>query len=88
MELLGDELEEQQKIDAAPRRQHGVVLDARHRQRVHLEPELAAAIEALGEAMKTLPAAKRLYLTIVLAESKTPPAREIARSAAASAAPK
>jgi RNA polymerase sigma factor (sigma-70 family) len=40
---------------------------------------LAAAIEALGEAMKTLPAAERLYLTIVLAESKTPPAREIAR---------
>jgi RNA polymerase sigma factor (sigma-70 family) len=40
---------------------------------------LAAAIEALSEAMKALPAAERLYLTIVLGESKTPPAREIAR---------
>jgi RNA polymerase sigma factor (sigma-70 family) len=40
---------------------------------------LAAAIEALSEAMKTLPAAERLYLMIVLGESKTPPAREIAR---------
>jgi RNA polymerase sigma factor (sigma-70 family) len=40
---------------------------------------LAAAIEALSEAMKTLPAAERLYLAIVLGESKTPPAREIAR---------
>jgi RNA polymerase sigma factor (sigma-70 family) len=40
---------------------------------------LAAAIEALTEAMNTLPAAERLYLTIVLGESKTPPAREIAR---------
>jgi len=40
---------------------------------------LAAALEALTEAMNTLPAAERLYLTIVLGESKTPPAREIAR---------
>ena len=40
---------------------------------------LAAAIEALSEATKSLPAAERLYLAIVLAESKTPPAREIAR---------
>lgn len=40
---------------------------------------LAAAIEALTEAMNTLPAAERLYLTIVLGENKTPPAREIAR---------
>ncbi len=40
---------------------------------------LAAAIEALAEAMNTLPAAERLYLTIVLGDSKTPPAREIAR---------
>jgi RNA polymerase sigma factor (sigma-70 family) len=40
---------------------------------------LNAAIEALTEAMNTLPAAERLYLTIVLGDSKTPPAREIAR---------
>jgi RNA polymerase sigma factor (sigma-70 family) len=40
---------------------------------------LAAAVEALTEAMHTLPAAERLYLAIVLRESKTPPAREIAR---------
>jgi RNA polymerase sigma factor (sigma-70 family) len=40
---------------------------------------LTAAIEALTEAMNTLPAAERLYLAIVLGESRTPPAREIAR---------
>jgi len=40
---------------------------------------LAGAVEALTEAMNTLPAAERLYLTIVLGESHTPPAREIAR---------
>jgi RNA polymerase sigma factor (sigma-70 family) len=40
---------------------------------------LSGAIEALTEAMNTLPAAERLYLTIVLGDSKTPPAREIAR---------
>jgi RNA polymerase sigma factor (sigma-70 family) len=40
---------------------------------------LNAAIEALTEAMNSLPAAERLYLTIVLGDSKTPPAREIAR---------
>ena len=43
------------------------------------DERLAAAIETLTEAMNTLPAAERLYLTIVLSESKTPPAREIAR---------
>jgi RNA polymerase sigma factor (sigma-70 family) len=43
------------------------------------DQRLAAAIEALTEAMNTLPAAERLYLTIVLGQSMTPPAREIAR---------
>jgi RNA polymerase sigma factor (sigma-70 family) len=40
---------------------------------------LTLAIEALARAMETLPAAERLYLTIVLSSSRTPPAREIAR---------
>jgi RNA polymerase sigma factor (sigma-70 family) len=40
---------------------------------------LAAAVEALSEAMKTLPAAERLYLKIALGGHSTPPAREIAR---------
>jgi RNA polymerase sigma factor (sigma-70 family) len=40
---------------------------------------LSAAIAALTEAMTTLPAAERLYLTIALNGSVTPPAREIAR---------
>ena len=40
---------------------------------------LTAAIGALTEAMTTLPAAERLYLTIALSGSVTPPAREIAR---------
>jgi RNA polymerase sigma factor (sigma-70 family) len=41
--------------------------------------QLAAAIEALTEAVTTLPAAERLYLSIALSGSATPPAREIAR---------
>lgn len=40
---------------------------------------LTAAIAALSEAMTTLPAAERLYVTIALSGSVTPPAREIAR---------
>lgn len=40
---------------------------------------LAAAVEALTDAMNTLPAAERLYLTIALSGSRMPPAREIAR---------
>jgi RNA polymerase sigma factor (sigma-70 family) len=40
---------------------------------------LAAAVEALNQAMNTLPAAERLYLRIALGGSCTPPAREIAR---------
>ena len=40
---------------------------------------LAGAIAALTEAMHTLPAAERVYLSIALSGSRTPPAREIAR---------
>jgi RNA polymerase sigma factor (sigma-70 family) len=40
---------------------------------------LAAAVEVLSEAMKTLPAAERVYLRIALGGHSTPPAREIAR---------
>ncbi len=40
---------------------------------------LTGAIAALTEAMNTLPAAERLYLTIALSGSVAPPAREIAR---------
>ena len=51
--------------------EHVIEADENHR--------LAAAIEALSEAMKTLPAAERLYLRIALGGNSAPPAREIAR---------
>jgi len=40
---------------------------------------LARAVEALSEAMNTLPPAEQLYLTIALGGGSTPPSREIAR---------
>ena len=43
------------------------------------EQQLAAALETLTKAIATLPGAERLYLTIVLGGTETPPSREIAR---------
>jgi RNA polymerase primary sigma factor len=43
------------------------------------EEQFAAALETLSEAIAALPGAERLYLTIVLGGTETPPSREIAR---------
>jgi RNA polymerase primary sigma factor len=42
------------------------------------EEQLAAALEMLSEAIAALPGAERLYLTIVLGATETPPSRDIA----------
>ena len=43
------------------------------------DEQLAAALETLSAAIATLPSAERLYLTIVLAGTETPPSRDVAR---------
>jgi RNA polymerase sigma factor (sigma-70 family) len=69
--VSADHIEEVACANGLSPEEHVIEADENHR--------LAAAVEALSEAMKTLPAAERLYLRIALGGSSTPPAREIAR---------
>jgi len=66
-----DHLDDVASEDTLSPEEHLIGTDEDHR--------LTAALAALTDAMNTLPAAERLYLTIALSGSVTPPAREIAR---------